>query len=147
MPVSSSEKREFVRELIASTKLPEGPPRPSIVGARARMEHVMSRAKLNGVDVSEAELLDLLMTRYGVPAINVAQRDIKPEILARVPRDMAEEFGAIPVNLAGDTLIVAIVDPTNADAKKALEKRTGLKVDLLFCASWHVEEAFLRCYG
>ena len=57
--------------------------------------------------IEESKLTDFLSKQYGVPAINLKDFDIDPEIIKLVPKDVAEKHLVIPVNRAGPSLIVA----------------------------------------
>src|SRR5260370_7575379 len=75
--------------------------------------------------IEESKLTDFLSRQYGVPAINLKDFDIDPEIIKLVPKDVAEKHLVIPVNRAGPSLIVAMSDPPNIYAAVALNFPTG----------------------
>ena len=71
--------------------------------------------------IEESKLTDFLSKQYGVPAINLKDFDIDPEIIKLVPKDVAQKHLVIPVNRAGPSLIVAITPTRGVDvASKAL---------------------------
>jgi len=51
--------------------------------------------------IEESKLTDFLSRQYGVPAINLRDFDIDPDILKLVPKEVAEKHLVIPVNRAG----------------------------------------------
>src|SRR6266849_3712505 len=57
--------------------------------------------------IQEEDLTQFLSKQYGVPAINLAEFDIEPEVIGLVSRDVATRHRVIPVNRAGSSLIVA----------------------------------------
>ena len=63
--------------------------------------------------IEEHKLTDFLSKQYGVPAINLKDFEIDPEIVKLVKKDVAQKHLVIPVNRAGQSLIVAMCDPSN----------------------------------
>jgi type IV pilus assembly protein PilB len=100
---------------------------------------------------SEAELrsklLDFLSKQHGVPAISLVDFDISPEVIALIPRAVAVTWGVIPVNVAGDTLVVATEDPSNVDVLDAMARYTGYRVEPVVAASPDIDEAISRYYS
>ncbi|MCW5830598.1 MAG: type IV-A pilus assembly ATPase PilB [Deltaproteobacteria bacterium] len=66
--------------------------------------------------VKEEDLTEFLSRQYGVPTINLDEFEIDREVIALVPEKQARQHKLIPVNRAGSTLIVAMVDPSNIQA-------------------------------
>jgi type IV pilus assembly protein PilB len=96
--------------------------------------------------VEETKLTDFLSRQYGVPAINLGEFDIDPELIKLVPRTSCEEHIAIPVNRAGASLIVAISDPTNSTALDAIHKLTGYRIEVVVASEVAIREAIDRYY-
>ena len=79
--------------------------------------------------IEESKLTDFLSKQYGVPAINLKEFDVEPEIIKLVPKDVAEKHLVVPVNRAGSALIVAMCDPSNIYAVDDLKFLTGYNVE------------------
>src|ERR1043166_7326712 len=58
--------------------------------------------------IEESKLTDFLSKQYGVPAINLKEFDIDPEIVRLIPKDLAEKDLVIPVNRAGPSRLTGI---------------------------------------
>jgi len=54
--------------------------------------------------------------------------EVSPAVATLVPREMSEELGVLPIGRAGDTLSVAMVDPSNGHAIDEVGFYTGCKV-------------------
>ena len=54
--------------------------------------------------IEESKLTDFLSKQYGVPAINLKDFDIDPEIIKLVPEEVAKKRLVVPVNRAGPSL-------------------------------------------
>ena len=91
--------------------------------------------------IEESKLTDFLSKQYGVPAINLKDFDIDPEIIKLVPKDVAEKHLVIPVNRAGASLIVAMCDPSNIYAIDDLKFLTGYNIEPVVASEASIREA------
>ena len=97
--------------------------------------------------IEESRLTDFLSRQYGVPAINLKDFDIDPEIIKLVPKDVAEKHLVIPVNRAGPSLIVAMSDPSNIYAVDDLKFLTGYNIEPVVASEVSVREAIEKYYA
>jgi type IV pilus assembly protein PilB len=97
--------------------------------------------------IEESKLTDFLSKQYGVPAINLKDFDIEPEIIKLVPKDVAEKHLVIPVNRAGPSLIVAMCDPSNIYAVDDLKFLTGYNIEAVVASEPSIREAIERYYA
>jgi type IV pilus assembly protein PilB len=103
-----------------------------------------SLVKLGAID--EEDLTQFLSRQYGVPAINLADYEIEPEVIALVPKDVAGRHQVVPVNRSGSSLIVAMSDPSNILALDDLKFLTGYNVEVVVASEIAIEEAFEKYY-
>jgi len=96
--------------------------------------------------INEEDLTSFLARQYGVPAINLSEFEISPEVIQLIPPELAKRHQLIPVNRAGATLIVAMADPSNIYAIDDLKFRTGLNIDVVVASEVSIDEAFGRYY-
>ncbi len=97
--------------------------------------------------IEESKLTDFLSKQYGVPAINLKDFDIDPEIIKLVPKDVAQKHLVIPVNRAGPSLIVAMCDPSNIYAVDDLKFLTSYNIEPVVASEPSVREAIERYYA
>ncbi len=97
--------------------------------------------------IEESKLTDFLSKQYGVPAINLKDFDIDPEIIKLVPKDVALKHLVIPVNRAGPSLIVAMCDPSNIYAVDDLKFLTSYNIEPVVASEPSVREAIERYYA
>ncbi|MFZ5468501.1 MAG: type IV-A pilus assembly ATPase PilB [Myxococcota bacterium] len=97
--------------------------------------------------IEESKLTDFLSKQYGVPAINLKDFDVDPEIIKLVPKDVAEKHLVIPVNRAGPSLIVAMCDPSNIYAVDDLKFLTGYNIEPVVSSEPSIREAIERYYA
>src|SRR3954453_580590 len=96
--------------------------------------------------IGEEDLTQFLSRQYGVPAINLAEFEIEPEVIALVPKDVANRHRVVPVNRAGSSLIVAMSDPSNIPAIDDLKFLTGYNIEVGVASEVQIEEAITRYY-
>ncbi|MBX5484701.1 MAG: type IV-A pilus assembly ATPase PilB [Myxococcaceae bacterium] len=97
--------------------------------------------------IEESKLTDFLSKQYGVPAINLRDFDIDPEIIKLVPKDVAEKHLVIPVNRAGPSLICAMCDPSNIYAVDDLKFLTGYNIETVVASEPSIREAIEKYYA
>src|SRR4051812_24748726 len=106
----------------------------------------LSLALVRSGALSEEELTHFLSRQYGVPAVNLAEFDIEPEVIALVPRDMAKKHQLIPMSRADNTLIVAMSDPSNLVALDDLKFLTNYNIDVVVASEAAIAEAMAKYY-
>ena len=97
--------------------------------------------------IPEEDLTQFLSKQYGVPAVNLAEFDIDPEVIALVPKDVAIRHRVVPVNRAGSSLIVAIADPSNILAIDDLKFVTGYNIEAVVASDVGISDAIERYYN
>ena len=96
--------------------------------------------------VEENELTSFLSQQYGVPSINLADFDIDPEVLKLIPKEVVVRHQVIPVNRAGQNLIVAMADPSNIYAVDDVKFVTNLQIDVVVASEPAIAEAIEKYY-
>jgi len=96
--------------------------------------------------IEESQLTDFLSKQYGVPAINLKEFAIAPEVIKLVPRELAMKHNLIPVKLAGKTLIIAMSDPSNVFGIDDVKLLTGFHIEVVVAAAVAVTDAIERYY-
>jgi type IV pilus assembly protein PilB len=96
--------------------------------------------------VQENELTAFLSQQYGVPSINLNDFDIDPDVLKLVPKEVVVRHQVIPVNRAGQNLIVAMADPSNIYAIDDVKFVTNLNIDVVVASEPAIEEAIEKYY-
>ena len=97
--------------------------------------------------IEEHKLTDFLSKQYGVPAINLKDFEIDGEIVKLVKKEVAQKHLVIPVNRAGQSLIVAMADPSNIYAVDDLKFTTGYNIEPVVASEPSIREAIERYYA
>ncbi len=96
--------------------------------------------------IHEQDLTNFLSKQYAVPSINLAEWEIGNDIIALVPKELAQRHQLIPVSRTGATLIVAMADPANIYAIDDLKFRTGLNIEVAVASELSLDEAIVKYY-
>jgi type IV pilus assembly protein PilB len=96
--------------------------------------------------LAESDLTDFLSKQYGVPSINLADFEIDPTVIKLIPRDVAEKHLVIAVNRAGNSLIVAMADPSNIFAVDDIKFLTGYNVEVVVASEAAIRDAIENYY-
>jgi hypothetical protein len=96
--------------------------------------------------IEEDELTAFLSHQYGVPSINLSAFEIDPEVLEIVPTELVSRHHVIPVNHAGNTLILAMSDPSNIYAIDDVRFITNCNVEVVVASDAAIAEAIGRYY-
>ncbi len=96
--------------------------------------------------IKEQELTTFLSKQFGVPSIDLSSFEVDQEIVALVPRDVAEKHMVVPVNKVGSNLIVAMSDPSNIFAIDDLKFLTGYNIEVVVASEQAIKEAIEKYY-
>src|SRR3990172_10469002 len=92
-------------------------------------------------------LTTFLSKQYGVPAISLKDFDIDAEVIKLIPKTIADKHQVIPVNRAGSSLIVAMIDPSNIFAIEEIKPHPGYNVEPVVASEQSIREAIERYYS
>src|SRR5437879_3648215 len=111
-------------------------------GSPERLGSVLVRLNF----VNEDQPIGFLSRQYGVPSITLAQLDIDPDVLKLVPAPMVRKYEVIPVRKMGNSLALAMADPTNVFALDDIAFTTDLQVLPLVASQTAIKKAVDRNY-
>src|SRR5581483_55129 len=119
--------------------------------ARALTEQKNTSEKLGSILVrlnlvNEEQLIGFLSRQYGIPSITLSQLDIDPEVLQLVPAAIAKKYEILPVKRAGNSLTLAMADPTNVFALDDIAFMTNLQVMPVVASQAAIRKAIDRNY-
>ncbi len=97
--------------------------------------------------VTEEKIVSFLSKQYGVPAINLAEYKIDPNIIKLIPKDLALKHLIIPVTRVGPNLTIAMADPTNVFAIDDVKFVTGYNVEVVVASESAIIEGISKYYG
>ena len=123
----------------------------------SQAEDVLSEVELNGKTVAQAMIdggfvdehgfYQTIANGLGTDLMDLAERDIAPEILRLIPSGLARLHGAVPVEMSGTTLRVALVDPFDLHAAEDLRFALGKDIQVVVSPTDQIEELIKQHYG
>jgi hypothetical protein len=102
--------------------------------------------------VNETQLTQILSHQLSVPWVALLHIEFSRQLLNLVPYEVAERFCLVPIYVRhvrgqGDTLYVAMDDPTNEEPLRECMKHSGLPVRAMIAPPSDIREAIRVCYG
>src|SRR5438309_2656795 len=123
----------------------------------SQVEDVLNEADLNGKTIAQAMVdsgfvddhgfYQTIAEGLGTDFINLTEREIAPEILGLIPSGLARLHGALPIEISGNILHVALVDPLDHRAAEDLRFALGKEIHVVVAPSEQVEEGIKQHYG
>src|SRR5215475_9755448 len=96
--------------------------------------------------INDEQLIGFLSRQYGVPSITLGQLDIDSDVLRLVPAPIARKYEVIPVRRMGNSLALAMADPTNVFALDDISFMTNLQVLPLVASQTAIKKSIDRNY-
>jgi len=97
--------------------------------------------------LDEVELTRVLARQQSMPFVDLRKGSISPEILARIPDEIAREQRVLPLLERGGKLIVAIDDPLKRIVAEELEFLLGTRVSCALAAPGALARSIAENYG
>jgi len=119
--------------------------RAEALSAKERCTLLYAIEKLSIVE--EEKLLDAFSKYYRIPKTSINQMDIPSGIIELIPKDMALKHRVVPIDRAGNNIIVAMGDPRNLDAMNAIRFTVGFFPKPVLASEARLTEALEKYYG
>lgn len=102
--------------------------------------------------VNETQLTQILSHQLAVPWVSLLHIEFSRQLLNLVPHDVADRFCLVPIYVRhvrgqGETLYVAMDDPTNEDGLRACGTFSGLPVRAMIAPPSDIRSAIRVYYG
>jgi type IV pilus assembly protein PilB len=97
--------------------------------------------------LAEEKLLDGFSKYYKVPKANLPEMDIPRGIIDLIPKELAEKHRVVPIDRAGNNIIVAMSDPRNLDAIDAIRFSVGFFPKPVLALEARINEAITKYYA
>lgn len=97
--------------------------------------------------VSEERLVNFLSKQFGVPSINLESYKIDSALFKVLPPETARKYTIVPVARAGNTLTIAMPDPSNVYAVDDVKFMTGYNVEVAVASESSIVANISEHYG
>jgi type IV pilus assembly protein PilB len=123
----------------------------------SQAEDVLTEVELNGKSVAQAIIdggyvdergfYQTMAEALGTDYIDLTDCEIAPEVLRFVPGGMARLHGALPIDMIGNVLRVALLDPLDPKAAEDLRFALGKDIQVVVSPAEQIEEFIKQYYG
>ena len=123
----------------------------------SQAEDVLSEVELNGKTVvqamtdggfiDEGSFYQAIANGLGTDFVDLTERDIAPAILRLIPSGLARLHGALPVEMSGTTLRVALIDPFDLQVAEDLRFALGKDIQVVVSPEHQIEDLIKQHYG
>lgn len=96
--------------------------------------------------LTDDKLTKFLAKHYHVPAVNLSEVTLDPEILRLVSLEMVLKHQLVPINRTGTSLTVAMADPSNIFAIDDVKFSTGLHIDVAVTSETQIASVVDKFY-
>lgn len=97
--------------------------------------------------IDENVLAAFLSKQLDVPCISLLQVEIPKKIVRRIPAELARSCKAVPIRLEGESLAVAMVDPTDEGLLERLREAAGLEIMPFIAPQSSIDKMIDRLYA
>src|SRR6267378_5393643 len=102
---------------------------------------------VDGGFVDEYAFYQTIADALGTEYVDLKDVEIPPAVLKLIPSGLARLHRALPIELSGKTLRVALVDPLDPRAAEDLRFALGKDVDVVVAPTERIEERIKEHYG
>ena len=96
--------------------------------------------------ISEEDLLDIISEQYNVSKIVLRDLDIDQEIIDILPKRIVLRHNVVPVSRIGNTLTVAMIDPSDMNAQDDIKFLTDYNIEVVVAAEGDIKESIAKYY-
>ena len=110
--------------------------------SKKKLGEVLLEKKL----IMEVDLFNALSVSMGVEYCKLSTMDIELSVISTIPEKIARQYLTVPLELRGDELLVAMVDPSNVVYKSDIQSITGLKISAKLATEKDILEFIEKYY-
>ena len=139
-------RRAFNEALVGSLPLPDGEREELLARARTEGASFAKTLISRGILTHEA-LRRAYETLCGIPPFRRNAAEVRPVPAETLPLSFLRARLLVPVSLDDGTLVVAMADPLDVDAREGVAKGTGRPLVVLAGTEEEVRETIEKMYG
>jgi type IV pilus assembly protein PilB len=142
-PRATSQLHGFGRRLVAEGLMDEQAAIEASIDASKKGMTILAWLIKNN-DLDPEALINAASVEYGVPVLDIKAIDLSLAPLSLVDEKLIEKHQAFPLYLRGNSLFLAVSDPTDKDVIDAISFSSGFRVEPILVAPNHLEAAIER---
>jgi type IV pilus assembly protein PilB len=107
----------------------------------------IAQALVDSGFVDESGFYQTIASALGVDFVDLQDREIPPGVIKLIPSGLARLHRALPIEMAGNSLRVALVDPLDPRAAEDLRFALGKDIEVVVSPTQQIEERIKHYYG
>lgn len=97
--------------------------------------------------IKDNELVSFLSKEFGAATVNLLDEDIPDSVIKLIPPDIALKYNIVPFKRQGNTLYLAVSDPTKVNALDDIKFITGLNIEVVIASEGEIAQALTTYYN
>src|SRR5207253_5287922 len=107
----------------------------------------VAQSMIDGGFLDEPDFYQTIANGLGTDFIELTDWEIAPEILRFIPSGLARLHGALPIEMSGTALRVALADPFDLHTAEDLRFALGKDIQVVVSPPEQIEELIKQHYG
>ena len=122
-----------------------------------QVEQARTEAATSGVGVVDllvankvirpADVAQAKAAQFGAEVVNLGDLRLADDVISLIRRDIAKKYRAVPVSKQGNTITVAVSDPSDLDTIDSLHHLLHADIELKVASEQDIEAALNKYYG
>lgn len=96
--------------------------------------------------ITEEVITNILAKQLGITSIDISKYDINESAIKLVPENIALKYKAVPIDKIGDTIILAMADPSDILAIDEIKFISGLQIDTVISPEISIMKVIKKYY-
>lgn len=114
---------------------------------QARAQNTTFLQALLALSVGDAlRILEVYSQCYNIQTVSLADKDIAPDIINLIPREVAEKDGVVPIDRVGNHIILAMENPADLNQLDQIKFKTGYHIKGVVAARADIQAAIDQYY-
>ncbi len=104
-------------------------------------------ALLENGAIAKDELMSMLAQQYGMESVSLDGFEIPEDALKILPGEAAVKYNVIPISVHGNTVTIAMIDPTDVATLDSIRYVLNKDVDAVIAPEEQIKELIIKYYG
>jgi type IV pilus assembly protein PilB len=145
--LDNRQKRARLGEILLKSKIITGEQLEIALGYQKTTGLPLGEMLIKLNYMNEETMRQALCKHLNIPYIDLDKFTIDPALRKLINKSYAKNNRVVPLANLGNTITLAMEDPTNTAVVKELRSSTGLTIDVVTSTSAKIRHAFAKLYG
>jgi type IV pilus assembly protein PilB len=97
--------------------------------------------------IKDSDLVSFLSKEFGAATVNLLENEIPESVIKLIPTDLAVKLQVVPFKRQGNTMYLAVSDPTRVEALDDIKFLTGLNIEIVVTSENEIASALSKYYN